>query len=602
MTTGRGSFSVFLNNKIRHINFFLLLTVLSLMHGNLFFFNILYIKDVRIKEYHSLSLTNASFNIINERSKRSVSTNIDINNDKAYPIPQDIINAPEDKHTISDKKLNYSDKSSTPRRIILTRSTIKDATTIPTTTKESEWIDAEEYIKNTSIVNIDPLEEEMIEENEISHFDGAFSYKLPDNLYKSLLETLLFSSPGIGMIIGLFPITKCVHKYGIQRMLTICGLVNGCCTAFVPIVIDMNSIYLLIIIRFVVGFFTSATFSIIGSHIVNWESIGDQTSSLNIGIVSSILGSIITWPLVSFCTSPTSIGYVHYLLSSVLVTITGIFYTFYRNDPTRHPWIRGPELIKIRSCKVISQKVDKAKVFSQIIMCLDTWILVISSMAYFALISFGLTYLPFFTYYTLQYSFTRTIITSILPLIFLFVSHGLMSIISYFINNRNSLNQSRIYNSLAYFTSASFLSAIIFLTPDMGIKNLTYLLIAFSFIPLGFVCFGFLQCTTSVGKHYGQYIVGMYQISFSVSLTFIPFLVNFTVKNNDIYEWKFFILHLSILFLICNVVYIFLAEIEPLRFAEDSWLDDTKYQNNQEMRLIGLDEDYGIVEMNEIKG
>ncbi|CEF59422.1 Major facilitator superfamily and Major facilitator superfamily domain, general substrate transporter-containing protein [Strongyloides ratti] len=603
MNISRGSLSALLNNKIRHINFFFLIIVLSLMHGNLFFLNILYIKDLRIKEYYSSSISNNTYDIENviERTKRNILTKDNLE-EKGHPVSQDIYN----KSTFNDiiKNQPFNDTIST-RRVILTKSTEKETVTIPTTTKEIEWIDGTEYIKNLTINNIEQNKNDLTinnkMDNNIIQSDTIFSYKIPTNFLKSFLETLFFASPGIGMLVGLFPMTKFVYKYGIQRTLTTCGIINGCCMAFIPIIIDMKIYYLLIAIRLIQGFFTSSTFSIIGSHIVNWESVGDQTSSLNIGIVSSVIGPIITWPLVIFCENPSSIGYTHYLLSSLIIIFTGVFYIFYRNDPTKHPWIRGQEIIKIRSCKILSQKIDKAKIFSQIIMCLDTWILVISSMAYFVLVSFGLTYLPFFISLTLKYSFIKTVIYSVVPLIFLFLSHGLMSAINYFINNSNNLIQSKICNSLAYFTSAAFLSSIIFLTPEMGIKYLSYLLIVLSFIPLGFVCFGFLQCTTSVGKHYGQYIVAMYQISFSISLSFIPFLVTFTTKYNDIFEWKFFFLHLSVLFLICNIVYIFLAEIEPLQFAEESWLDDLKHQNGQEMRLIGLDEEYGIVEMKEIQ-
>uniref|UniRef100_A0AAF5DR54 Major facilitator superfamily (MFS) profile domain-containing protein n=2 Tax=Strongyloides stercoralis TaxID=6248 RepID=A0AAF5DR54_STRER len=561
MNIYRSSLSSLLNNKIRHINFFLLIAILSLMHGNLFFLNILYIKDLRIKEYYSLSINNNTFDIkdIPERTKRSISTNDNLE-EKGHPVLQDVYDKNSFNNIVKNQTIN---NKTSIRRIILTKSTIKEATTIPTTTKEIEWIDGTEYIKNLT------------------------------NYYNKELKKEI--------LIRLSPITKCVYKYGIQKTLTTCGIINGCCMAFIPVIIDMKNIYLLITLRLILGFFTSSTFSIIGSHIVNWESIGDQTSSLNIGIVSSVIGPIITWPLVIFCENSSSIRYIHYSLSSIIILFTGIFYIFYRNDPTKHPWIRGQEIIKIRSCKILSQKINKAKIFSQIIMCLDTWILVVSSLAYFALVSFGLIYLPFFIFFTLKYTFTKAVIYSVVPLIFLFLSHGLMSVINYFMNNSNNLNKSKICNSLAYFTSAAFLSSIIFLTPEMGIKYLSYLLIVLSFIPLGFVCFGFLQCTTSVGKHYGQYIVAMYQISFSISLAFIPFLVTFTIKNNDIFEWKFFFLHLSLLFLICNIVYIFLAEIEPLQFAENSWLDDSKQQNAQEMRLIGLDEEYGIVEMKEIQ-
>uniref|UniRef100_A0AAF5DQ65 Major facilitator superfamily (MFS) profile domain-containing protein n=1 Tax=Strongyloides stercoralis TaxID=6248 RepID=A0AAF5DQ65_STRER len=603
MNIYRSSLSSLLNNKIRHINFFLLIAILSLMHGNLFFLNILYIKDLRIKEYYSLSINNNTFDIkdIPERTKRSISTNDNLE-EKGHPVLQDVYDKNSFNNIVKNQTIN---NKTSIRRIILTKSTIKEATTIPTTTKEIEWIDGTEYIKNLTNYYNKELKKEILiskeEDNNIIHSDKIFTYKIPTNFFKTFFETLFFASPGIGMLIGLSPITKCVYKYGIQKTLTTCGIINGCCMAFIPVIIDMKNIYLLITLRLILGFFTSSTFSIIGSHIVNWESIGDQTSSLNIGIVSSVIGPIITWPLVIFCENSSSIRYIHYSLSSIIILFTGIFYIFYRNDPTKHPWIRGQEIIKIRSCKILSQKINKAKIFSQIIMCLDTWILVVSSLAYFALVSFGLIYLPFFIFFTLKYTFTKAVIYSVVPLIFLFLSHGLMSVINYFMNNSNNLNKSKICNSLAYFTSAAFLSSIIFLTPEMGIKYLSYLLIVLSFIPLGFVCFGFLQCTTSVGKHYGQYIVAMYQISFSISLAFIPFLVTFTIKNNDIFEWKFFFLHLSLLFLICNIVYIFLAEIEPLQFAENSWLDDSKQQNAQEMRLIGLDEEYGIVEMKEIQ-
>uniref|UniRef100_A0A0N4ZCG1 MFS domain-containing protein n=1 Tax=Parastrongyloides trichosuri TaxID=131310 RepID=A0A0N4ZCG1_PARTI len=584
------------------------------MHGNLFFLNILYIKDSRIKEYHSLSLLKEELffekeksidrNII-ERPKRNISVE-SITKENAHPVPQDIDTTGDNKSTDNEIKNHMIKQTTSTKRIILTRSTVKEIITTTTTPKPLEWVDASEYIKNISVSSNQNINNGAnfpeIEKNDALFEKIVFSYGKPKNYYKSSLETLFFSTPGLGMLLGLFPVTKCVHKFGIQRTLTTIAIINGCCMAFIPIILDIKNVYILLAIRFIMGFFTSANFAIIGAHIVNWEPIGDQTSSLNLGILSSVIGPILTWPLVNYCYTIHNTAYVHYSLSTITFLLTAVFFIFYRNDPTKHPWIRGPEIIKIRSCKILRNQVNKTKIFSQIIMCLDTWILVASSIAYFALVSFGLTYLPFFTFSTLHFSFSNSVVMSIIPLLFLILSHGLMNVIQYFINSENDLTQSRIFNSLAYFTSAAFLSAIIFITPNMGIRYLSYTLISCSFIPLGFVYFGFLQCTTSVGKHYGQYIVAMYQISFAISLSFLPFLVTFTVINNEMYEWKFFFLHIAILFFICNIVYIFLAEIEPLRIAEDTWLNGSKYHNNsQGVRLIGLDEDYGIIEMKEIK-
>uniref|UniRef100_A0AC35U524 MFS domain-containing protein n=1 Tax=Rhabditophanes sp. KR3021 TaxID=114890 RepID=A0AC35U524_9BILA len=493
----------------------------------------------------------------------------------------------------------------------------KPEVTVATTKKELDWVDATEYVNkniaeeklkkesagketvNEETGDKDTVESVLHSEPVRPKYEFVLNFHMPHDSLKSLGEGLLLAAPGIGMLLGFAPVSKLIFKVGIKNSLFVLGLLSSFGMAFIPLVLgDHNRIYL-IVARIFLGFISAGTFASIGSHIIKWQPIRDQTSSLNLSMLSIVLGPLFSWPLVYFCDGSTSTKNVHYVLAVLTIIISIIFYFIYRNNPSEHAWVKGTELFKIQTRKVLSTRLNKNSIM-KVLKSFDTWNIVACSLAYFHLISFAVTLLPIFAATVLKKEGHSLIMSSTTPIILQILSHVAMHYLQKSLELSNSVYRTRMCNSIAYFTSALFLASCMVVFSKNLNETIIYTLVACSFAPIGFVFFGFLQCTTSIGKLYGQYIITLFQLAFALALTFTPFLAIFGASNNLLVEWKFFFLIIAIIFLLCNIAYILLVETQPLDFAENSWLPDTK-DTNQTVRLIRFEDDCGIMEMKAIK-
>uniref|UniRef100_A0A0N5CGB8 MFS domain-containing protein n=1 Tax=Strongyloides papillosus TaxID=174720 RepID=A0A0N5CGB8_STREA len=346
-------------------------------------------------------------------------------------------------------------------------------------------------------------------------------------------KSLLTSAVAAAALIANFFVVSLIGNYGIRTVFAILGLLSAISTFAMPWAFELGFSYILAL-RILQGIAFASNFPVIGAFSSKWTYYKQNGLFVSVLVAYVQLSPSITLPLSgALCTSQwgwPSVFYVHGIGCAILFIIYGFFY---RNSPRKHPYVGDIELRKIAVGKSECSKEELKKIpYVPILKTAAVWAVWIAAIAQFLIKLFA--------------GFTSDKVKCI-----------------------SESNKLRIYNSIAFLGSCSFLSILAF-TPS-HYPNACLILLGVSAGILGFTTGGFFKAGPLISKHYSHFVTGNVSLGITITMLIVPFIVGGLSPNNDAEGWrKVFLTTGSVLF-ITNLCFAIMCSAKPAAWTTDEF-------------------------------
>ncbi|GMT30445.1 hypothetical protein PFISCL1PPCAC_21742, partial [Pristionchus fissidentatus] len=171
-------------------------------------------------------------------------------------------------------------------------------------------------------------------------------------LHDSSLRNLLFSASAIGNLIGTFPITALIQRFGTRTLFMVYGLTSAAATAAFPFAVATGFYPLIFVTRIAQGFAMSFTLSAAGAVCLSWSPVKEFGLYMSILSMHFQFCAIFTMPVAgAFCVSSMGWRGVFFLQATLTLVLFILFFFFYEDDPALHRKVSTKELSRIEKGK-----------------------------------------------------------------------------------------------------------------------------------------------------------------------------------------------------------------------------------------------------------
>lgn len=408
-------------------------------------------------------------------------------------------------------------------------------------------------------------DEEFFEET----FQPTLEFNWAQEKIRRLAQSLLFSSPGIAIMISHFPSYVILRRFGSHLPIFIVLLISSIITGGFPFILRLDAPFPLIMVsRILLGICFSPAFTFLGQMSAQWASVGEQHFFILTGFLALLFGPIISWGFtVSFLWFDSqSRIFVFGLHGALSLSLAFIWLILYRDQPQTHKLVNGEELHYIVKKKPRQKHSLLELNLPNSLACLllrstSAWAVWIASFCFFFALLTLLIFYPIFLHKIMKQTLNWW--SLILPFVLLFLTFILSHFIYSFILHKKKLNILR-YNTLIvriFNTFAFTISAIIFLfiamLPGNNENEQPFtikwrpILLSISLFPLGLTSLGFIKsAVVSGGTHFTQYIISHMQLAFGLAYTLVPTILFSNISTSSV------LVHWRLLFLICALLLI----------------------------------------------
>ncbi|CAD5211861.1 unnamed protein product [Bursaphelenchus okinawaensis] len=403
-------------------------------------------------------------------------------------------------------------------------------------------------------------------------------------------EMLLFSAPGLGMLIAFWPLTLLFKYQGSRVIIGFCLLASTLLLLLQPSLLH-SGIWMVIALRLIQGATCAATLSVIGRNAANWATLKEQLLFVSISFGAILFSPGIYWLLTIRILNGSNdhIGLLHYFFSASTFIVALLWILFYRDDPQDHRWVNGIELNRILTGKAQQQnRLLKANVTRLLLKSYSTWSVLVATFAYFSAVVFFATFLPIYFLKVLKFEKLCSL-TSVTFLAPTFV-HLFSVIFDKLLSGCSSKLKANFFNSFAFVVTAVFLFVLAAVPPNEHFAYNSKWLLMVSIMPLGFTSLGFLYHTVIYGRFFTQYIISLFQVPIGLALTIVPSMVLLLTVNNEVKFWRLSMIVLSALLVLGALVFGVLSRGQPARWAEHSWDPANDYKMKDINPILGTEE------------
>ncbi|KAI6219749.1 hypothetical protein M3Y95_01099600 [Aphelenchoides besseyi] len=413
-------------------------------------------------------------------------------------------------------------------------------------------------------------------------------------------ETFLFSSPGIGMLVGYIPLSFALHKFGSRLIIAAVLILSALFVLLQPTAIAHGQIYVCLL-RLLHGLTCSPLFAFIGANTAQWATLKEQLSFLSISLSSILLGPTISWLLVIKLIDVNDSDHLqlfHYILAASTILLALLWVLFYKDDPEKHRWINGNELNQIVTGKAQNNRLVDQNVTSLLLKSVSTWSLAIITFAYFSAFAVFANFLPVYlvTVLRLERPCAKTILTFLTPV----VLHVFCLFCQKMCRGLSTTSKVRIYNSIGFLLCGALFAAIAAMPPGDHFVQTNRVLLMLVLLPLGFSTLGFIYSAVVYGRYFTQYIICNMQGPFALSMTLVPFLVVFLTVDNLLRYWRLTFLIVAVLMFLSCLAFGVLIRGQPATWAENSWNPSSTYKM-RDLQTITNDDECGLMELRKIE-
>ncbi|GMR61689.1 hypothetical protein PMAYCL1PPCAC_31884 [Pristionchus mayeri] len=376
-------------------------------------------------------------------------------------------------------------------------------------------------------------------------------------------------SVAIGTLLAAWPFHLLYERYGARHVFFIAGMISTIATVLIPQFasrLDWH-FYVFLGLRFMQGISFGADFAAIGLITVHWASLKQHGFFISLLTSFSQISVMFTMPVSGeLCESRWGWPSVYYVHAGLSLCLFLSWFTFYRNDPAKHPLMTEVELEKIHRGKGEHIKQHEVTPVRAIMTNPVMWSVWLSAFGELMMSQFIVMYGSIYLAKALNFRVSHTgyavAVPRFLHLMFKIIS-GVTSDKIKFLSERVKMI---IYNTIALMISGAFFCIIGFIPREMANYALGALLIIEC--STGFICGGFYKCATLVARQHSHFVLSQIQFIKCLSLFIEPLLVFMIIKNEEaVSQWRIVFLVHGILLILGNVIFCFFATAEPADFT-----------------------------------
>ncbi|PIO58552.1 hypothetical protein TELCIR_20009, partial [Teladorsagia circumcincta] len=178
------------------------------------------------------------------------------------------------------------------------------------------------------------------------------------------------------------------------------------------------------------------------------------------------------------------------------------------------------------------------------------WAVWIASIGNFTCVNMMFLFSPKYLSTVLGFAVHKTGITAALPPLAQFLSKLAFGMLSDRVKFISETNKFRIFNSIAFFGSAAFLTILAF----MGDVYKNYNMIVFGCAAgvLGATTGGFFKAGPVLSKQYSHFVTGNISLGITITMLIVPFIVNSLTHHSTQEEWKWVFLIVAAVMASCD--------------------------------------------------
>ncbi|KAI6174934.1 hypothetical protein M3Y97_00976300 [Aphelenchoides bicaudatus] len=375
-------------------------------------------------------------------------------------------------------------------------------------------------------------------------------------------RSYLTSAVAASALIANFVVVSLVGRFGIRTVFTFLGLVSAAATFFMPTAVVLGFYYTLGA-RVAQGIAFAANFpwtyykqnGLFVSVLVAYVQF---SPSLTMPISGALCESQWKWP---------SVFYGHAIVSTVLFILFGIFY---RNSPKKHPFVGTLELNKIAVGKSSLSKDQLRQIpYGAILSTASVWAVWLAACGNFVAANIMFLYSPVYMNKVLKFPVHQSGISSAIAPMAQFCLKLFAGFTSDKVRCLSETNKLRVYNSIAFFGCATFLTILAFAP-----TNLPYLCLAIfgcSAGSLGFTTGGFFKAAPLVSKHYSHFVTGNISMGITATMLIVPFIVDGLTPNNAPEEWRYVFLVAAGILCAADLLFVIMCSANPASWTTDEF-------------------------------
>ncbi|GMR39626.1 hypothetical protein PMAYCL1PPCAC_09821 [Pristionchus mayeri] len=361
------------------------------------------------------------------------------------------------------------------------------------------------------------------------------------------------------------PVTLAINRFGIRTIFAVLGLISGVSTILMPIAIEGGYAWLLVARGFQ-GIAFAGNFPVIGSFCARW-AYWKQTGLFVSTLVASIqLAPAITMPVSGVLCEDVSWQSVYYIHGSVCIVLFAAYTFFFRNSPTKHPFVGQPECEKVARLKCTDKTVARQIPYATIIKTPAIWSVWIAAVGNFTAVNMLFLYEPVYLSAVLGFSPNSTGLSAALPPFAQFAMKLIAGAVSDRIYCVSELNKFRFFNSVAFFGSAIFFIILGCMPGDTATANNILLGVAAGM--LGIATGGFFKAAPVLSQQYSHFVTGSFSFVHPLTMFVIPFIVDVLTPNNTQEEWRIIFWIIAAVAIITNIVFCVFVKGEPCEWTK----------------------------------
>ncbi|KAF7638670.1 MFS domain-containing protein [Meloidogyne graminicola] len=189
--------------------------------------------------------------------------------------------------------------------------------------------------------------EEIININKIVNYNQTLP-KFQQNKEEITNKFSAIQRSHLVQLLGEFLINPLINKFNIRYTITGFCLISALSTLIFPFCEKFLGFLVLCFLRILQGTCFPAEYVIISIVSRKWAPINSISTFLVLSSTHFQIGPLFTMPIAGyFCVSNFGWEGIYYLMSILTIILTILFYLFFRDCPSEHPWISENELKQI---------------------------------------------------------------------------------------------------------------------------------------------------------------------------------------------------------------------------------------------------------------
>ncbi|GMT17041.1 hypothetical protein PFISCL1PPCAC_8338 [Pristionchus fissidentatus] len=381
---------------------------------------------------------------------------------------------------------------------------------------------------------------------------------------------IMTSVVAIAALLANFPVVSMVNRFGVRTVFVVLGLVSAVGTLAMPFAVRMGYAYI-IACRFLQGLGFAGNFPVIGDFAAKWTYYKQTGLFVSVLVAYVQLSPAVTMPTSgALCTSFgwPSIFFAHGVACLALFIALA---AFYRNSPGKHPFVGEVEENKIAVGKAtVDKKLLKKVPYAAILTTPAIWGTWIAAIGNFTAVAIMFLYTPLYLSSVLGFSMQNTGLTAAIPPMIQFTVKLVCGVVSDRIKFISEGNKFRLFNSIAFFGSASFFFALSMMGTEH--KSINVILLGGAAGILGATTGGFFKSAPFLSKQYSHFVTGNISLMLTICLLAAPIIVNGLTVHQTQAEWAHVFMIIGSVQIISNIIFCICVRGEPCIWTTDDWI------------------------------